>query len=227
MAGEDSGGVAFFAGFDGDGKAVVFRGQRAGGEGGVGAGRVLDAVEVEDQIARFVEAVIGKRRIENASADVSGGFEGQVAEDEEQSFAGRVFQNRLECEFPVAEGEGGDAGRGKVDGGAEDGGDSQGLRGREGGPGGLNAEIGVGGEPVEAVEGSAGGRVGVLDAQHEAATAVEHGQGEAAEGHDGGFGAGGEWTFLGGLAVNQQIGEKPSTVAMSWTVLPLTMRSPK
>ena len=59
-------GVALFAGRDGDGQAVLFRGQGAGGVGSVGAGRVFELVEVELEDTGVREAMVGQAGVEEA-----------------------------------------------------------------------------------------------------------------------------------------------------------------
>ena len=79
-------GEALFAGFNRYGQAVFHRWQRATGVGRVGAGGILEAVEVEDQLAGLVETMIGKRRVEITAAGIGGLLSGLIADDEEQGF---------------------------------------------------------------------------------------------------------------------------------------------
>ncbi len=123
-------GVALFAGFDGDGEAVLRGRAWAGGVGGVGAGRVVELIEVEDDGAGFVQAMIWERSAEEAGGFVGGGLAGVVAEDEEEGGVVRVFEHRLEADGFAVEGEFSEAGRGQIEGGADDGGDLFGVSGR-------------------------------------------------------------------------------------------------
>src|ERR1700686_4607327 len=75
--------VALLAYREGDGKTVLFWREGAGGEGSVGAGGVLEAIEIEEEFAGVVEAMIGKGGIEKAAGAVGGGGAGGVAKDEE------------------------------------------------------------------------------------------------------------------------------------------------
>ena len=68
---------------------------------------------------------------------------------------------------------------GQVERGADAGGNLLDARRVEGNPAGRDAKMRVGHVPVEAVEGGAGGRISVLDAQGKAVAANKHGQGEA------------------------------------------------
>ena len=57
---------------------VLFGRQRAGGVSGVGAGRVLQAVEVEREMTGLVESVVGEIGVEEAGGSVAGGSAGGV-----------------------------------------------------------------------------------------------------------------------------------------------------
>ena len=68
--------VALLTGGDGDGQAVDVGGQRAGGVGGVGAGGIFQAVEVDVEGAGLVDAVGGEAGVEEAGGLVGGGAAG-------------------------------------------------------------------------------------------------------------------------------------------------------
>jgi hypothetical protein len=157
--------VVEFAGFDRDGQAAGGSGQRAGGVGGEGAGRVIGFVEVED------DGVPGGDRGFQEAAGAVGGFAGgAVLEDEEE----RAFvDGRVKAEGLALEAELGVAGAELVDAEAEDGGDAEGLGWVVAMVGGLDAVLGADGVPAEAVEVAAGFGVGVLDADADAVAALD------------------------------------------------------
>ena len=102
--------IALFSRRNGDFEAILLRWKRAGGERGVDAGWVLGAVEIEDDCAGLIEAVAGKRGIEESAGLVGRGFAGGVTEDEKEVFGGWVFDDWFEAEGLAVEGEFGRAG---------------------------------------------------------------------------------------------------------------------
>ncbi len=97
--------IALLADGKGDGKAVAGRGERAGGKGSVGARRILEAIEIEDQLARFFEAVGGKTGVKKAAGAVRGRGTGDVAKNEEEFGHGGIFEDGLEAECFSGESE--------------------------------------------------------------------------------------------------------------------------
>src|ERR1700744_5032077 len=97
--------VTLFAGFDRDGEAVLRRRERAGGVGRVRARGVVELVEVKDEGAGLVEAVIRERSAEEAGGFIGGGLAGVVAEDEEEGGVVRVFEHWLKTDGFAVEGE--------------------------------------------------------------------------------------------------------------------------
>ena len=87
--------VAFFASGDGNVESVLLRWQRARGECGVDARRILGAVEVEDEGAGLVEAVARQGSVEEATCLIGRTRARGVAEDKEERLVGRVFDNGL------------------------------------------------------------------------------------------------------------------------------------
>jgi hypothetical protein len=202
-------GVALLAGFYGDGEAVLRRRERAGGVGRIGTGRVVELVEVEDDRSGLVEAVIGEWGAKEAGGFVCGGLAGVVAKDEEERGVVRVFEHGFKPDGFAVEGEFGEARRGQVEGGADDGGNFFGVSGRIGYPLGFNGVVEIRGVPVQAGEAGAGGRVGVLDAEGVTVAALKNDHGDAVPGHGGGvIAVGGELVLAGGLAVDLKIGGK-------------------
>ena len=177
--------VAFFAGGDGDGEAVLVGGEGAGGVGGVAAGRVVGEVEVDDEGAGFVDAVGGEAGGEEAAGAVGGGAAGEVAEVEEEGFS---FDERFELIGLAVDLEFGIARSLLFAGLAEDVEDAEGPGGGVGNPLGGDAEAGVGRVPVEAAEVDAGGGVGVLNAEVVAVAAMDDGDADIARDELGGIG---------------------------------------
>src|SRR5260370_1424478 len=59
--------VALLADGERNGKAVLFWRKRAGGERGVGAGGIFEAIEIEEEFSGMVEPVIGEAGVEEAA----------------------------------------------------------------------------------------------------------------------------------------------------------------
>ena len=74
--------VSFFTRCNGYTQAIALRGQRAGGVGGVSAGRIFKAVEVNNQLAGLVKAVIGQWSMKKTRCPVGGLRAGFVAQNE-------------------------------------------------------------------------------------------------------------------------------------------------
>src|SRR6266849_4214650 len=89
--------VALLADGEGNGKAVLFWGKGAGGERGVRAGGIFEAIEIEEEFSGVVEAVIGEAGIEEAASAVGLGGAGGVAQDKEEFFDGGIFENGVEA----------------------------------------------------------------------------------------------------------------------------------
>ena len=200
--------IPLLSGGDGDGQAVDVGGQGAGGVGGVGARGIFEAVEVDVEGAGLVDAVGGEARVEEAGGFVGGGAAGGVAEDEEELLVVVAFEDGLKLDGFAVEGEFGEAGGGERERGADGGGYLLGVGRGEGGPLGGDVVARVGGVPVEAPEGGAGGRFRVFDAEGVAVAAVEEDEAEVFRGKDGGVRlvVGAEDGFDGGLAVEEEAG---------------------
>jgi hypothetical protein len=98
----------------GDGEPIAWWRKRARGEGRVGARRIFEAIEIEDQLARFVQAVGGKAGVEEAAGAISGRGAGGVAENEEKLGDDGIFQDGLEAESFSGKNEFGSAGNGLI-----------------------------------------------------------------------------------------------------------------
>ena len=93
--------IALFAHRKSNRQAVSRRRKWTRGIRRVGAGRIFEAIEIEDQLAGFVEAVAGEAGIEEATGAVGGRGAGGVAENKEQLGHRGIFQDRLEAKgFP-------------------------------------------------------------------------------------------------------------------------------
>ncbi len=160
--------VALLADGKGDRKPVARWGKGAGGKGSVGARRIFEAIEIEDEFAGFVEAARGEAGIEEAAGAVGGSGAGCIAEDEEKFGDGGIFENGFETEGFSGEREFGDARNGLIVVGADEGGECDGLVRNVGNPFGGDAIGGVRRVPLEAVEADDGRRAGILDAKREA-----------------------------------------------------------
>ena len=117
------GGVAFFAGVEGDGETVLLGRQGAGGEGGIGAGGILEAIEVEFEDSLLGEAVGGQAGMQVAGGCVGRRLAACVLKDEEEHVAVGIFDDWLESVSGAAEHELRLPGRRQIECGAEHGGD--------------------------------------------------------------------------------------------------------
>ena len=89
--------VALFAYGEGDGHAISGGRKRAGGIGSVGAGRIFETIEIENEGAGFVEAVIGKNGVEKTAGVIGGGGAGGVFQNEEKLLRSGLFEDGLEA----------------------------------------------------------------------------------------------------------------------------------
>jgi len=76
--------TTLLAGKKRNGQTVLCAQQSTGRESTDRAGRLVKTVEIEPELARMSEAVVGKFRIEKSAGAVSRLLAGGVAEDEEQ-----------------------------------------------------------------------------------------------------------------------------------------------
>src|SRR2546421_10625889 len=98
---EDSRGsivIALLADRQREGKAVARRREGAGRVRSVGARRVFQAIEIEHQLARLIEAVGREAGIEKSAGPGSGRWAGRGAEYEEKFFNGRMFKGGAQTE---------------------------------------------------------------------------------------------------------------------------------
>ena len=75
--------VAFFADRQRNEEAITGRRKRAGGKCRVRAGRILEAIEIQNKLAGFVEAIGRETGVEKAAGGVRRGGAGGVTQDEE------------------------------------------------------------------------------------------------------------------------------------------------
>ena len=175
--------IALLAYGEGNREAVLFWRKGTGGEGRVGAGGIFEAIEVEEEFAWVVEAMIGKGGVEKAAGAVCCGGAGCVAEDEEEFFDGGILENRIETIGFGVERKFGGAGKLRGVAGADEGGDRKGLWRRVGNPMRFNAVVCIGRIPLQAVEAGEGGGFCVFDAQGEAITALDDVEIQRGDGH--------------------------------------------
>src|SRR5271155_3335473 len=163
----------------GDGKPVLLRWQRAGGVGSIGARGVLQAVEIQGQLARLVEPVVREIRIEEARSSVAGRRSGtgraagRVAQDKEKLLRVGIFEDRLKLKGLSVEGELGQAGRGHLVCDANDRWHLDFLHRDEGNPLRLDAIFRIRSIPVQTVEIQPCESLGILDAERVAASAMK------------------------------------------------------
>src|SRR5260370_8264736 len=112
--------IALLADGKRDGKPVALRRERAGRVGSVSTRGVFKAIEIEHELAGFIEAVGGEAGIEKAAGAVSGRGTGRVAKNEEKLCDGGVLEDGVKpkCFSPKTEFRG--AGHVLIVGAAED-----------------------------------------------------------------------------------------------------------
>ena len=93
---------------------MALRGQRAGGVGGLSAGRIFKAVEVNNQLAGLIKAVIGQWSMKKTRCLVGGLRAGFVAQNEKKHLIAGAFKDWLKSEPLAVESDLGDAGSGKL-----------------------------------------------------------------------------------------------------------------
>src|SRR6266702_3519571 len=170
--------VTLLAGVERNGQAVLLGRHGAGGIGRVGAGRIVELVEVEDECAGLGETVAGQAGGEKARRLVGGGLTGGVAQDEKQLVVFAALDDGFETHGFAVEGELGDAGSGQVESCSDDGGNLFDVQRSEGNPSRRYVIARVGRVPVEPMKAGAGGRVGVFGAQRITAASGQHHHGE-------------------------------------------------
>src|SRR5260370_3974391 len=175
--------VALLADGERNGKGVLCWRKGAGGERGVGAGGIFEAIEIEDQCAGVVEPVIGEGGVEEAAGGVGLGGAGGVAQNEEKLFDGGIFENGVEAIGFSVERKFGGAGNLRGIAGADQRGDGEGFLRRVGDPTRLNAIVCVWRRPPEAVKAGEGGGLCVFNAQGEALAALDDVEIQRADGH--------------------------------------------
>src|SRR5882724_4470215 len=85
---------------------VLFRRQRAGGIRSVCAGGIFQAVEIEPQLARFVEPLVRESRIQKPAGSIGLGSAGRIPQDEIQLCRRWILENwiqlvglAMQCKF--------------------------------------------------------------------------------------------------------------------------------
>ena len=178
--------IALLADGKRDGKPVALRRERAGRVGSVGTRGIFKAIEIEYELAGFIEAVGGEAGIEEAAGTVSGRSTGRVAKNEEKLCDGGIFEDGFKPKFFPSESEFRGTGDGLIVAGADESVEGDGLVRGIGNPSGGHAIGGVGRVPLEIVETGDGGRMRILDAKSEAGLAADHVHVESADGEMGG-----------------------------------------
>src|SRR5882724_269776 len=87
--------ITQFANREGNWQPIARRRQRASSIRGVSAGWILQMVEVQHQVAGFVESVRGKAGVQEAACSVGRGRAGRVTQDEEKFHRRIILDDRL------------------------------------------------------------------------------------------------------------------------------------
>src|SRR5579884_163888 len=90
--------IALLTGGQCDLQAILRRRQRTRCVMGVGAGRILQPIEVEPEFSRLRQPMIGKSGVKKTSRGIASLLAGRVLDDEHQLFVARVFEDRLQAE---------------------------------------------------------------------------------------------------------------------------------
>lgn len=166
--------IALLANGKRDGKPVARRRERAGRIRSIGTWWIFQAIEIEHELAGFIEAVGGESGIEKAAGAISGGGAGRVAKNEEKLGDIGIFEDGLDPECFSREREFRGTGNGLIVAGADESGECDGLVRRIGNPVGGHSISGVGRKPLKSVETDDGGRMRILDTKSEARLAADH-----------------------------------------------------
>src|SRR5579864_9003812 len=175
--------VALLAYGEGNGEAILLWRERASSEWGVGAGRIFETIEIENEVAWVVEAMIGEGGVEKAAGAVGFRGAGSVAEDKEKLFDGGVLENGIEAIRFGAKGKFRGARNLRGVTGTDQRGDCEGPWRRVGSPVRADAVVCVGRIPLQAVKAGEGRGFCVLDAQGEAIAALDDIEIQGADGH--------------------------------------------
>lgn len=206
--------IALLADRKRDGKPVSGRRERACRIGCVSARWIFQAIEIEREFARSIEAVGGKAGVEKTAGAVGGRGAGRVAKNEKKLCGGGIFQNGLQTKCFSREAEFRDAGNGLIVAGADESGERDGFVRRIRNPSGDDPKSGIGLEPLESVKAGDGGGMGILDAKSEARLAPDYVHVESADGEMAGnfifvrFGS--QSLRFGGSAGDEEAGRESS-----------------
>ncbi len=174
--------IALLANGKRDGKAVTRGRERAGRVGSVGTRRIFKPIEIQHELAGFIEAVRRKTGIEKTAGSVSGPSAGRVAENEEKFRDRGIFKNRLKPKCFSRKSELRGARNRLIVAGADKGGECDGFVRGIRNPFGGHAISLVEREPLEAAETGDCGRTRIFDAKSEAGFAADHVHVESADG---------------------------------------------
>ncbi len=177
--------IALLADGKGDGKPVAQRRERAGRVRSVGTRRIFKAIEIELELAGFIEAARGEAGIEKTASTVSGRGTGRIAENEEKFSDRGIFEDGLKPKCFSRESEFRGAGNGLIVAGADESGECDGFVRGIGNPFSGDAIDRVRRVPVETVKAGDGGRMRILDAKSETGFAADHVHVESADGEMG------------------------------------------
>ena len=174
--------IALFPDGKRDGQPVALRRERAGRKRRVGTRRVFKAIEIEHELAGFIEAVGGEAGIEKAASTVGGRRAGRVAKNEEKFRFSGIFEDGLNPKCFSCQSEFRNAGDGLIVVGADEGGERDGFVRGIRNPFGGHLKSGVRRVPLESAETGDGRRMGILEAEGEAPLAANHVHVESADG---------------------------------------------
>jgi hypothetical protein len=174
--------IALLADRKGNKEPVAGWRKRARGKRSVGARRIFETIEIEDEFAGLVEAICGEAGVKETAGAVSGRGAGGVAEDKEKLGDRGIFQDRLEVKCFSGENEFGSARDGLIVARADERGERDGFGRGVGNPFGGDAIGGVRRIQLESVESDDARRMGILDAQREPGFATDDVHVERADG---------------------------------------------
>src|SRR4029077_10904435 len=85
---------------EGNGQAIARRRQRAGGIRRVRAGRILEMIEIQHQLAGLLQSLRWKTRVKKTARSIGCGGAGCVAKNEEKFHRWIIFDDRLNLVGP-------------------------------------------------------------------------------------------------------------------------------
>src|SRR6266567_1685889 len=160
--------IALFAHGQSDRQAIALWRERAGRVGSVGTRWIFQAIEVENDLPWFIQAVAGEAGIKKAAGAISSGPAGRVAKDEEKFGHSGIFEYGFKPEFLSLNSEFRHSGNRLIVTSAHESGECDRFLRQVRAPFSGHPVSRIGREPLDPVKTGDAGRMRILDAQSEA-----------------------------------------------------------